>query len=70
MGVPAHPSTVTTAFCTARTSEMHNVSVNEAAAMEGKCAMVHLPSGRMCAQPHGHRGSCLFLADVRETELH
>ena len=47
---------------THNTSEMHNASVNEAAAMAGDCAQVHLPTGRMCTLPHGHRGSCVFIS--------
>jgi len=61
MGVLAYWSTVTATSGAAHTSEMHNVSVDEYAAQEGKCAQVHLPTGRMCTLPHGHRGSCVFI---------
>lgn len=57
MGTPAQPSTYTTT----RTSAMHNASVDEAAAMQGECAQVHLPTGRRCTLPHGHPGSCEFI---------
>jgi hypothetical protein len=45
----------------ADTSEMHNASVDEYAALKGECAQVHLPTGRVCTLPHGHKGSCLFI---------
>jgi hypothetical protein len=61
MGAPAYLSTVTTAWRATDTSEMHNASVDEDAAKEGACAQVHLPTGRMCVLPHGHKGSCDFI---------
>lgn len=61
MGIPAHPGALTAARRASWISEMHNVSVDEAAAMRGECAQVHLPSGRRCTLPHGHRGSCVFV---------
>ena len=57
MGTPAHPSFRTPDS----TPAMHNASVDEAAAMQGECAQVHLPTGRRCTLPHGHRGSCDFI---------
>lgn len=40
--------------------EVHNAAVDEAAALQGGCAQVHLPTGRMCTLRHGHQGSCEF----------
>ena len=56
------PSTKTTGPPAADTSAMHNASVDEVAARQGACAQVHLPTGRMCLLPHGHRGSCHFVS--------
>ena len=61
MGAPAYVSSATAARRAADTSEMHNASVDEVAAMKGACAQVHLPTGRMCILPHGHQGSCEFI---------
>ncbi|HEY5249949.1 MAG TPA: hypothetical protein VIJ15_16030 [Dermatophilaceae bacterium] len=60
MGTPAKSRTAATPHA-ANTSAMHNASVNEVAARQGKCAQVHLPTGRMCHLPHGHKGSCVFV---------
>jgi hypothetical protein len=40
--------------------ERHNPSVDEDLAAAGRCAQVHLPSGRICVREHLHRGSCQF----------
>ncbi len=40
--------------------ELHNTSVDESVAAAGACAQVHLPTGRVCALPQGHGGSCDF----------
>jgi hypothetical protein len=61
MGARAYLSTNTAARRAADTSEMHNASVDEDAAKKGACAQVHLPTGRMCSLPHGHKGSCDFI---------
>jgi hypothetical protein len=58
MGAPAYLSTDTATRRAEETSEMHNASVDEDATREGACAQVHLPTGRMCILPHGHKGSC------------
>jgi hypothetical protein len=42
--------------------DAHNVSVDTSLAQAGACARIHLPSGRICALPHHHRGSCQFLS--------
>jgi hypothetical protein len=62
MGTPAKLSTDAAARRTADTSEMHNASVDEDLARAGECAQVHLPTGRMCTLPHGHKGSCEFIS--------
>ena len=70
MGAPSYLSTDTAARRGADTSEMHNASVDEVAARQGACAQVHLPTGRMCILPHGHRGSCDFIpADAAYASL-
>jgi hypothetical protein len=61
MGAPAYLSTDTAVRRAADTSEMHNASMDEDAAQEGAWAQVHLPTGRMCILPHGHKGSCDFI---------
>jgi hypothetical protein len=61
MVATAHLSADPSARRARDTSEMHNASVNEEAARQGACAQVHLPTGRMCTLPHGHRTSCDFL---------
>lgn len=70
MGTPPHSNIDTVARRTVNTSEMHNASVNEAAAMEGECAQVHLPTGRMCTLPYGHRGSCEFISAEAAARWH
>ena len=62
MGTLGQTSTDTAAPRSAGSSEMHNASVDEYAAREGECAQVHLPTGRMCTLPHGHKGSCQFIS--------
>jgi hypothetical protein len=50
--------------------EVHNSAVDEAAALQGGCAQLHLPSGRMCTLRNGHGGSCEFTPpELVETEL-
>jgi hypothetical protein len=40
---------------------VHNPSVDEAFARRGACGQTHLPPGRTCVLPYGHRGSCEFV---------
>jgi hypothetical protein len=61
MDIPAFLSTDTAARRAGDTSEIHNASMDEDAAREGACAQVHLPTGRICILPHGHKGSCDFI---------
>ena len=41
--------------------EAHNAAVDEEHAQAGACALVHLPTGRVCTLPHNHPGSCQFV---------
>ena len=38
--------------------DLHNISIDFAAATAGLCGFTHLDSGRVCRLPHGHRGPC------------
>ena len=40
--------------------EVHNASVDESIAATGRCATVHLPTGRICTLDQSHEGSCDF----------
>ncbi|MGO4236303.1 hypothetical protein [Pseudarthrobacter sp. YAF2] len=40
--------------------DLNNSNVREDLAMTGRCAMVHLPTGRTCLLPLRHRGPCEF----------
>jgi hypothetical protein len=62
MSTHTESRTTTASRRAADTSEMHNASVNEDLARAGECAQAHLPTGRMCALPHGHKGSCEFIS--------
>lgn len=42
-------------------SSTHVTHVREDVAMAGRCANVHLPTGRTCALPVRHRGACDFV---------
>ena len=49
---------------------MHNASTDEDAARDGACALVHLPTGRMCTLRAGHSVSCDFVsADQADSTL-
>jgi hypothetical protein len=49
---------------------VHNPSVDESIALRGACGQTHLPTGRTCVLPYGHRGSCEFVPrDRLEREL-
>lgn len=41
--------------------DAQNISVDTRLSHAGACAQIHLPSGRICALPHHHHGSCRFL---------
>ena len=38
--------------------DLHNVSVDFAAAAEGLCGFTHVPTGRACRLPYRHAGPC------------
>jgi hypothetical protein len=40
--------------------DMSNSNVREDLAMAGRCALVHLPTGRTCLLPLRHQGPCEF----------
>jgi hypothetical protein len=42
-------------------SSTHVTHVREDVAMAGRCANVHLPTGRTCSLPVRHPGSCNFV---------
>ena len=42
-------------------SSTHVTHVREDVAMAGRCANVHLPTGRTCTLPKRHPGSCNFV---------
>jgi hypothetical protein len=41
-----------------RRRDLHNTSINVAAAIAGQCGFTHVASGRVCHLPHGHPGPC------------
>lgn len=41
-----------------RRMDLHNTSINFAAAVAGQCGFTHLASGRVCRLPHRHPGTC------------
>ena len=41
-----------------RRLDLHNVSIDFAAASVGRCGFTHLASGRFCLLPHRHQGPC------------
>ena len=40
--------------------DLSNSNVREDLAMAGRCALVHLPTGRTCLLPIRHQGPCEF----------
>jgi hypothetical protein len=41
-----------------RRLDLHNISIDFAAASAGRCGFTHLASGRVCLLPHRHPGPC------------
>ena len=41
-----------------RRLDLHNVSIDFAAATAGQCGFTHLDSGSVCHLPHRHPGPC------------
>lgn len=50
----------------------HVTHVREDVAMAGRCANVHLPTGRTCTLPVRHPGSCNFVGpqDAEDVAVH
>ncbi len=44
-----------------RRPDLSSLHVREDVALAGLCANVHLPTGRTCAEPERHPGSCRFV---------
>lgn len=40
--------------------DLHNLSVDFAAATAGRCGFIHLASGQVCRLPHRHLGPCVL----------
>jgi hypothetical protein len=38
--------------------DLHNISIDFAAASTGLCGFTHLDNGRICELPHRHHGPC------------
>lgn len=53
-------------------SDLSSLHVREDVAMAGRCANVHLPTGRTCVQPERHGGSCEFVEpqDAEDVAVH
>ena len=53
-------------------SSTHVTHVREDVAMAGRCANVHLPTGRTCTLPVRHPGSCNFVGpeDAENVAIH
>lgn len=51
--------------------DLSSLHVREDLAMAGRCANVHLPTGRTCFQPERHQGSCEFVEpqDAEDTAV-
>jgi hypothetical protein len=41
-----------------RRLDLHNISIDLAAARAGRCGFTHLATGRACQLPHRHPDSC------------
>ncbi|MDQ0729982.1 hypothetical protein [Arthrobacter sp. B1I2] len=54
------PSAETTVTADDGRPDMSNSNVREDLAMTGRCALVHLPTGRTCLLPLRHQGPCEF----------
>ena len=46
--------------------DLHNISIDFAAASAGLCGFTHLDSGRVCQLPHRHHGRCQLLDRPRQ----
>lgn len=52
--------------------DLGSLHIREDVAMAGRCANVHLPTGRTCTQPERHGGSCEFVEprDAEDVAVH
>lgn len=49
-----------------RRLDLHNTSIDFAAASAGQCGFTHLDSGRVCRLPHRHVGPCDLRHDIAQ----
>jgi len=49
--------------------DLRTLHVREDVAMVGRCANVHLPTGRTCTLPARHPGSCHFVAPEEAEDI-
>ena len=50
-----------------RRLDLHNISIDFAAAGAGRCGFTHLDTGQVCLLPHRHCGPCQ-LQDQRQDD--
>ena len=50
-----------------RDLDIHNATVDERLAGDGYCAIIHLPTGRICTLAARHPGGCEFTSRVPST---
>ena len=52
--------------------DLSSPHIREDVAMAGRCANVHLPTGRTCTLPERHAGSCEFVEprDAEDIAVH
>ena len=48
--------------------DLHNISIDFAAARDGRCGFTHLDTSRICLVPHRHRGPCQLQAQRQNAE--
>jgi hypothetical protein len=51
-----------------RRRDLHNTSINVAAAIAGQCGFTHVASGRVCHLPHRHPGPCDLVAPTADAD--
>jgi hypothetical protein len=57
---------ITTAVAAQSRKDLHNSSVDFAAAIAGKCGFTHVPTGRACLLPYRHAGLCELHSQVTD----
>lgn len=67
-----HPQQTSREQAAQEKSSTHVTHVREDVAMAGRCANVHLPTGRTCTLPVRHPGSCNFVGpeDAEDIAVH